>query len=267
MLDVGQGDCLHLTYASSRSALVDTGGSGDATRRDFVGEKVVARYLWENRISTLDSVLLSHAHRDHTGGLDFLKIAFPIGQIYQGPRERATEAGVSLSAGDCLEFEGMRMQVLHPPRSVTFRDSNDESLVLLITYGEFRALLTGAVSVPPVEIIKAAHHRSRNSNSVEFLQKAAPQLALISAGRWNPFGHPSPFTLARLSELGIDWLATPDSGSIRVETDGHTWQASVWDHEERRFKVVRTGVASSGQEKLSSPNSPNPFLSSTFLSK
>ncbi|GEM_PF-1761885 len=277
MLDVGQGDCFHLTYPSGRSALVDTGGSSEAARRDFIGEKVVARYLWENRISALDFVLLSHAHRDHIGGLDFLRVAFPIGQVYHGPRDRIIDPGISLAAGDRLEMDRVRMQVLHPPASIVCSDGNDESLVLLVTYHDFGLLLTGDIgkaielpllpSVPHVDILKAAHHGSRNSNTREFLQKAAPRLAIISAGRWNPFGHPSPVTLARLDDLGIDWLATPDSGSIRIETDGHEWHASVWDLDEQRFRVVRSGPASSGHEKLRSPNSPNPFLSSTFLSK
>ncbi len=283
MLDVGQGDCLHLSYPSGLAALIDTGGSSEAGGRgDFVGEKVVARYLWEDRIPELGYVLISHAHRDHAGGLDFLRGVFPIGRIYRGPHQATsspgTTPGFSLAAGDRFEIDGVRARVLHPARSnLPQSDENDESLVLLITYGDFSILLTGDAGksieqslleeVPRTDILKAAHHGGRNSNSVEFLRKTAPTLVLISAGRWNPFGHPSPFTLARLEELGIRWLSTPDSGTIRIETDGRTWKASVWDPGSTSFRLVDSGRAAGGQDRLRSPNSPKPLLSSTFLSK
>jgi len=259
MLDVGQGDCLHLSYPSGISALVDTGGSNEAAGRgDFIGEKVVARYLWEDRIRELGYVLISHGHRDHAGGLDFLRGAFPIGRIYRGPPEEASDGGADsfapLVAGDQFEIDGVKIVVLHPSRSnLGESDENDQSLVALVSYGDVRILLTGDAGksvehalleqLPRVDILKAGHHGGRNSSSIEFLRKTAPSLVLISAGRWNPFGHPSPVTLERLRQEGIGWLTTPESGTIRIETNGREWKASVWDGKSRCFRLVRSGGA------------------------
>jgi len=84
MLDVGQGESLHLRYPDGTDALIDTGGlletSGQGSH--FVGERLISRYLWEQRSRRLDYVLLTHPHADHIQGFEFVREVFPIGRLF-----------------------------------------------------------------------------------------------------------------------------------------------------------------------------------------
>ena len=128
---------------------------------------------------------------------------------------------------------------------------NDDSVVLRVRYGAVELLLTGDVSAEieralladregarPLRVLKVAHHGSRTSSSPAFLEGYGPVAALISAGRGNTFGHPSPEVLARLDRVGATIFRTDRDGAVTVETDGRdlrvrtwtgvTWQASAW---------------------------------------
>ena len=110
---------------------------------------------------------------------------------------------------------------------------NGASLVLDISCGAFDMLLTGDVEGEGEEaleqrlkktydVLKTAHHGSRNSTSESFLQKASPSAALISAGRDNRYGHPHQETLDRLRREGCSVYQTAQSGSVTIVTDGRT---------------------------------------------
>jgi competence protein ComEC len=254
VLDVGQSESIHLRYPGGHDALIDTGGSllDAGTIGDFIGQRVVSRYLWHEHCRQLDYVLLTHSHADHSGGYRFVSSAFPVSRLYFGAWEEAYRGQQcrQLRGGDVFEISGVEHHVLHPaqnPEMIAKR--NNQSLVLLLRYQDFTLLLTGDIEqdvekelagiVPPVTVLKLAHHGGRFSNSKAWLEAAGPQLALISAGRKNPFGHPSRETLARLSELGIDWLCTGRDGTIRIETDGKHWWASRYSSETRRFQPLQ----------------------------
>ena len=112
-------------------------------------------------------------------------------------------------------------------------------------------LLTGDIESPaelsllsqlePVTVLKVAHHGAKTSNSTALLEKTQPQLALISAGRKNRFGHPAPQTLERLDEAGVATLATPEWGTIRIETDGLEWKVFHYSMEEGQFQELPLG--------------------------
>jgi competence protein ComEC len=109
---------------------------------------------------------------------------------------------------------------------------NDDSVVLEIVYRDVVLLLTGDISAEvereilprltpsPMRILKIAHHGSRTSTSPELLSAWRPQIALISAGRGNTFGHPAPEVLQRLEEIGARVLRTDVHGEVTLETDG-----------------------------------------------
>ena len=128
-----------------------------------------------------------------------------------------------------------RVFVLHPsaPEWERQRVRNDDSVVLEVVYGDVALLLTGDIGadierqiVPTLvpaktRILKVAHHGSRTSTSQALLDAWHPQVALISCGRDNPFGHPAAEVIARLASAGARIYRTDLDGEITVETDGH----------------------------------------------
>ncbi len=243
VLDVGQGESIHLRYPNGKHALIDTGGSwGRASgSSQFVGERLVAPYLWKQGCRQLAYVLLTHPHTDHVQGYEFLKQAFRIEELlYSDPgRSYFTSPHRQLAAGDTFVLGGVHHRVLHPSPPQLDADSkldaNDRSVVLLLRYGQFSMLFTGDITttverqlarhLPAVTVLKAAHHGSSSSSSDVFLKVVQPTVALISAGRKNAFGHPAPSTLARFRDSRIIVLSTSRWGSLRIETDGEQWRA------------------------------------------
>ncbi|HEV8398127.1 MAG TPA: DNA internalization-related competence protein ComEC/Rec2 [Vicinamibacterales bacterium] len=248
MLDVGQGDALVIEPPGKPPMLVDTGGSPFGSGLD-VGRRVVAPALWARGIRSLSTLLITHGDPDHMGGAPGVLASLAVGEAWFGIRvprhEPSNELLVDLAArhvgarylraGTTMDLAGMRLRVLHPPEPDWERQRvrNDDSVVLEIRYGDVAFLLLGDVSaeieraiVPQlrparVRVLKVAHHGSRTSTSQELLDAWRPQLALISAGRGNTFGHPARDVLERLESSGARVLRTDRNGEITVETNGH----------------------------------------------
>ncbi len=257
MLDVGQGESLHIAYPGGGHALVDTGGAIPAAEgtQDFIGRRVTARYLWHLRIARLGFVLLTHPHADHVAGFPFIRRNFRVDRTYAFlPMLHWSSRGWSKLAEPArFAYQGVQHRILHPPdEPADRRNANDLSLVLLLRYGEFSMLLTGDIEsgverrllsqVRPVTVLKVAHHGSRSSSTTEFLSQARPRVALISAGRRSPFGHPAAQTLQRLESLGIEWKSTARHGSLRVISDGRFWKLYSFSSQARGFVQIDGGT-------------------------
>jgi competence protein ComEC len=246
MLDVGQGESL-LVESGAHALLVDTGGRpfGDGTD---IGRAVVAPALWARGRRSLDAMLVTHADPDHVGGAVAVFDAFDVGQLWLGvdvPRHEPTRALLAAAsrepstvvrrlAGDAFTLGRARMRVLHPPAPdwERRRVRNDDSIVLEIVHGDVALLLLGDVGVDVerrilplltparVRILKVAHHGSRTSTSTDLVQHWRPDVALVSCGRGNSFGHPAPVVLDRLRAVGADVVRTDQDGQITVHSDG-----------------------------------------------
>ncbi|MGH9341663.1 MAG: ComEC/Rec2 family competence protein [Acidobacteriota bacterium] len=252
MLDVGQGESIHLRYPDGSDGLIDTGGfvSLDGSSSNFVGERLVSRYLWHQHSQRLAYVLLTHPHADHIQGFDFVKEAFPIQRVYfhEYPRAGSVSRNEYLKAGDLFSIAGVEHSVLHPERSKAGRSSNNSSLVVLLRYGRFSMLFTGdidqtieeqlAEELPSVTVLKVAHHGSHSSSSDVFLARTTPSLGIISAGKRNLFGHPSPLVLQRFAEAHVPVLDTATQGSIRIESDGEEWKVLHYSIETQEFEEI-----------------------------
>ena len=270
MLDVGQGESIHLRYPDGSDALVDTGGRpplGNSSS-DFVGERLVSRYLWGQRVKGLRYILLTHPHADHVQGYAFVRKVFPIGRLifHEYSSRYQPFAGTDcLRAGDGFMIADVEHAVLHPALRCTVRpqsDTNNASLVFLLRYGDFSMLFTGDLEaqgerallprLPPVTVLKSPHHGSKSSNTGDLLRRSQPDVVLISAGRDNVFGHPSRATRLRLRRLGIPFFVTATAGSLRVETDGKSWRLLRYSRAADGFVEVPVRVGMSSQTLSSS---------------
>jgi len=246
VFDVGQGDSM-LIESGAHTLLVDTGGAPFGGGID-VGRRVLAPALWARGIRSLDALLVTHGDPDHLGGAVAVADDFRPRRILEGVRlpqhlptqELLREAArlripvAPLRAGDVMRQDGVQMRVLHPPPPdwERRRVRNDDSVVLEVVYGDVAILLTGDISaeveraIVPVltrsriRILKVAHHGSRTSSSSTLLEGWRPHIAVISCGRGNRFGHPTPEVLRRLEAIGATILRTDIDGQIELETDG-----------------------------------------------
>jgi competence protein ComEC len=250
-LDVGEGDSIIICFPDGRWWVLDAGGlrqtfprSEDSYSFD-IGEAVVSRYLWQFWVTRLDRLLLSHADSDHSGGIPAVLGNFQIGRfecaktgldaMLSEIRDTATRKNVPiryLHAGMREDVDGVTIRVLNPPRDTPGGSTNENSLVLEVSYKRFSALLTGDLEKGGESmllaaqrrmgalLLKVAHHGSRSGTSEYFLNRVQPRWAVISVGRNNPFGHPSRDVLARLLRHGVQPYLTLDQGAVTFGTDG-----------------------------------------------
>jgi competence protein ComEC len=251
-LDCGQGDALFVVLPDKTTMLVDASGSRNRStsegafqgRRWDPGEDIVSPYLWRRGIKKIDMVVLSHPHEDHLGGLPAVVRNFRIGEFWHGPNsaepaflgllEMVREKKIlerTLGAGDELERGGASLRTLWPVRLRRPPDlpSNDDSLVLRLSYHGASLLLPGdisknverelAASGEPLEsqVLKVAHHGSNSSTTAEFLARVNPRLAIITGGSGGFGNLPSPETLTRLRDRGIQVFRPALDGATTVQ--------------------------------------------------
>jgi len=260
MIDVGQGDSILLGLPSGETMLVDTGGVQTFGRRKRqrdsafdTGEDVVSPYLWRRGLRRLDVLMISHAHADHAGGVPAILENFHPREVWgafdvddkdwRRLAELAHAAGSrvrSLHRGDAIELGGMRWDVYAPLPDLAPHDKNEASLVVRASYGRHALLLTGDMDRKTeallleagynarADILKVAHHGSKNSSLPRFLDVLKPSVAMISAGYENNFGHPNPVTLDALNERRALVLRTDRQGLVVtrcnqrwIDIDGH----------------------------------------------
>lgn len=242
-VDVGQGDATLIRTPTGRWVVVD---AGPADERWNAGERVVLPLLRRLGARRIEAMVLSHAHRDHVGGAAAITAALPVGvalepgeafveSTYHAWLETLASRGVrwrAVSAGDEWHLDGVRFRVLHPPTAWPHAgdDLNEDSTILEVSWGAFRALLMGDAGVVAeaalagrfgaADVLKVGHHGSRTASSAALLAEVRPQVAMISVGR-NRYGHPTPEAMSRLRAVGARIWRTDREGHITVESDGH----------------------------------------------
>ena len=241
-LSVGLGDAVALRTPGGRWMLVD--GGPRAPGRD-AGAQIVAPFLRGHGVERLAVVVASHADADHLGGLPAVLRSVPADLVLEpgdAPGERRYRqwlASVVRSgarwrrarAGDSLVVDGVVVRVLHPDSAWLARrlPVNENSVVLRVEYGAFRALLQGDAGLPveaalaeaagPVAALKVAHHASRSASGPGWLRALAPQVCVVSVGE-NRMGLPAPAVLRDLSAAGCATYRTDVSGHVTLATDG-----------------------------------------------
>jgi competence protein ComEC len=256
-LDVGQGDATLIDLPDGRLVLIDGGGLPGSSLD--LGARVLLPVLRARRRSRLDLLVLSHPHPDHFGGLLTLARELPIAEFwYGGSHEDGPTLGNDASAVEALLAElraggsvvrtaaelcararasgDLAIDVFWPcPDLSPGQSTNDNSLVLRIRWRERAALFVGDAERWAeqrlmereggrlrAQFLKVGHHGSRSSSTRGFIALVQPEVASISAGAGNRFGHPHEETLATLNALGVMTVRLDTSGSVQWVTDGHT---------------------------------------------
>ncbi|MBR5047847.1 MAG: hypothetical protein IKX76_06385, partial [Eubacterium sp.] len=148
-----------------------------------------------------------------------------------------------MERGDSLSIGRVSFTCLHPREGQVCPDRNDKSLVLLLEYGDFRALFPGDLSTDQedkilesldekITLLKVAHHGSRYSTGEKLLSRLQPAYAIISVGAGNLYGHPHRELLNRLQSLGTQVYQTRKKGAICLDTDGESLSICYWSEKE-----------------------------------
>jgi competence protein ComEC len=253
-VDVGQGDATLIDLPDGRCVLIDGGGNPQGGRDP--GERALVPLLAARRRSTIDLVVLSHPHPDHYQGLAAVLKAVTIKEVWDS-RQAEAEAAHSGTAAQALAwlrqaaakgavvrsprqlcgrpriYGGAKLDVLWPcPEYDPGYDPNDNSLVVSLSFGAHRFLFAGDIEAHAeaalvkdagslrANVLKVPHHGSATSSSPELVRAVAPQLAIISAGAVNRFGHPNPEVVARLRDSGANVIELSRAGGTIVSSDG-----------------------------------------------
>ena len=241
--DVGQGEATLIVYGSSQ-ILIDGGPNRKVL--DCLGKYIP---FWDRKI---EGVILTHPDSDHYAGLIEVVKRYKIdnylvngikssNQSYQVLENEVGGRGIPklvAKKGTSLRVGKIHLDIIAPQEVRSEADSNDNSLVIDLKYGDFEAILdvsllfTGDVEAAgesamlnqnkdiSAAILKVPHHGSRTSSTTDFLNKVQPKLAVISVGK-NNYGHPNEEVLKILEEKNIKTLRTDEMGDIEVTSDGN----------------------------------------------
>jgi competence protein ComEC len=230
VLDVGQGDAILFRPAGAPAVLVDGGPPGDG----------LARKLDAAGVDSLGAAIATHDQSDHVGGIEDLLGDVPIERLVYARLGRELIAGAAaagarperVAAGSELRSGRLRLRVLWPPPELLGggppADPNQLALVIEARWRGFSMLLTAdaeAESVPieagQVDVLKVAHHGSDDAGLGALLDRIRPQLAVISVGAGNSYGHPTPQTLATLAQHRVPTLRTDEDGTVAIDVEAH----------------------------------------------
>ena len=247
-LDVGQGDAALIQFPDGRNLSVDAGGHPGA--RFDIGSRVVSPAFWALGARRVDYMSITHGDEDHMGGAASVFRDFAPFEVWEGvpvpphkPTQRlralADDRGTAwrtLRRDDKVSFGAVDVFVRHPPRPDWERQRvrNNDSAVIEIRYGGVSIVFTGDIDREveghiarsferaAIRILKVPHHGSVTSSSEGLLDALRPDIAVISAGRGNTFGHPVPSVLERYRAIGAAIYRTDQDGAVSIETDGTT---------------------------------------------
>jgi beta-lactamase superfamily II metal-dependent hydrolase len=244
-LDVAQGESTLLMLPDGINILVDTGSPATGP--------MLADDIRSLGIDRIDHLIFTHPHEDHIGGIFNVLHEMEVSNFYDNSFNnfksnifddyvrlvREDKSGYHiLQSGNILDFGDVKIDVLNPiiPPS---GDINEDSIVMRVSYGEINILLTGDVRNIGEErilkseaelksnILKVGHHGDRNASTSSFLEKVAPEVAIVSVGAGNKYSKPHEDAMLRIHDTGAKVLRTDLHGTITVETDGTTYSITT----------------------------------------
>ena len=234
ILDVGQGDAILVTTPGGERVLVDGGPSGIVLARELGA-------TLPHWARSIDRAVLTHPQQDHLAGLVELERRFDVGVLVSTSATNPTEtygllkseAGrqEQLAAGDSFRVDGVLFTVMWPPPNYVTDELNNTSLVLAVEYGGRRILLTGDLPTAgqrglletgadlAADVLKVPHHGAA-TNDPSFFAAVDADVAIITVGEGNRYGHPRGETLASLEGSTVLRTDTDGRVTIEVSSDG-----------------------------------------------
>ena len=247
VIDTGNSDSIVLRTPGRQAILVDAADNDDSSRTlatlDALG------------IKSLAAAVATHPDADHIGSMDDVLTSIPVETIYLTDQtsdtktydnlvESIEQSGVRqdiVTAGYRFEIDGVSFTVLNP-QDKEYEDNNNSSIVLLVEYGSTRFLLEGDAETDAlsdilaqyspeldIDVLKVGHHGSSNATTEEFLDVTTPELAVITCGKDNDYGHPHRKVTDMLKQDGVTTLRTDQNGDIAIFSDGEdiTWKSAA----------------------------------------
>ncbi|MEK7138784.1 MAG: ComEC/Rec2 family competence protein [Patescibacteria group bacterium] len=240
--DIGQGDSILIETPNGNQVLIDGGPDNKVLQK--LGE--VMPFFDKS----IDMIVSTHSDADHVTGLIEVLKRYEVENVvysnivrdsalYGAWQKAVAEEDANVvepSAGQVIDLgNGADLLTAHPGEPLkgqTINKPNNESVVLMLKYGETEVLLTGDIEAKAerqiilsgvdinADILKIAHHGSRTSTTEEFLSEVSPQVAIIQVGAKNRYGHPTQEVLKRLEEYDIKYYRNDLDGDIKVISDG-----------------------------------------------
>ncbi|MAF79490.1 hypothetical protein CL629_00175 [bacterium] len=237
-LSVGQGDSELIILPGGAKILIDGGPSNKKVLQEL--SKILSPF--DRKI---DLISTSHPQQDHIGGLPEIIERFKTSALISNGVENTIGAykalnettekhklqNITLAQGDKIKYKDSRITVVHPTHKTVEKDVNESSLVLLLESASTTTLFTGDISksieknltrfglVNEIDILKIAHHGSKNSSDKTFLKQTSPKIAVIEVGK-NSYGHPASVTLKNLEALRTKIYNTNTQGTIKITSNG-----------------------------------------------
>ncbi|MCK4766985.1 MAG: DNA internalization-related competence protein ComEC/Rec2 [Desulfobacula sp.] len=247
IIDVGQGNSALIQTPEGKNILVDGGGFSEISSFD-TGRFIVAPFLWQKRIRSLDYVILSHPESDHLNGLIFILQNFDVNALIKNSDKRNSKNYMELittckkrnirisnplNEGKQMDFGTTRLLFYESSKDIPLYDFNNNSLVFKVIYKDFSMLFPGDIlnereknlsarndSDLQSSMLLSPHHGSSTSSTKFFLEKVQPESVIISCGWRNSYGFPHYKVLKRYNKMGIRILRTDEDGAICISSDG-----------------------------------------------